>query len=87
MAKELSEEERTSLSDLEENFQDHVDRYRKQKESELDAAGKMKLLEELNGLQSYLEGCRRSEIDDLLITIEFKSAQAGVLKRILGMEE
>ena len=87
MAKELLYEEWISHSDLEENFQGHVDRYRKRKENELGGEGEMKLLEELNGLQSYLEGCRRSEIDDVHINIEFKSAQMGVLKRILRMKE
>ena len=85
MVKELSEEERISIGDIEENFQEHVDRYRTRKESELEAEGEMKLLEELNGLQSYLEGCRRSEIDDLRINIDFCEAKVEILKTILEM--
>jgi len=67
MAKELDERERASIRDLEENFKDHVRRYRTKKDDELSIGERSDLEEELDNLQAYLEGCRRSEIDDLVI--------------------
>ena len=83
MAKELSEHERSSLQDLREHFQEHVERYRETKERELAQGGRGKLQEELGNLEDYLEGCRRSEIDDVRINIEFCGAKVVVLREVL----
>ncbi len=88
MAKELTEEELCGVRDLEENFSEHLERYRLRKVADLQSGDKTEaeLRDELKGLEEYLEGCRRSEIDDLLVNIEFYGAKVGVLKRILGIE-
>jgi len=83
MAKELNESERSSLGDLEENFQEHVERYTRRKERELSEGDREALEEELANLEGYLEGCRRSEIDDLRINIDFCGAKVSVLKELL----
>ena len=83
MAKELDESERISLNDLEENFIDHVRRYRNRKERELAEGKRETLEEELINLEEYLEGCRRSEIDDVRINIDYCGAKVNVLKTLL----
>ena len=89
MAKELTEEEKRGFRDLEERFTEHLDQYRLRKVAQHRSGEKTEgeLEAELQGLEDYLGGCQRSEIDDLLINIEFISAKVGVLKRILGKAE
>jgi hypothetical protein len=89
MAKELTEEEQCGMKDLEENFTEHIERYRIKRITHRESGKKTTedLQDELNDLEDYLEGCRNSEIDDVIINIEFASAKAGVLRRILGDDE
>lgn len=87
MAKELSNEEKISLNDLEQNFQQHIDNYREKMEAEVMKGAEIDLKRELLQLQAYLEGCHRSEIDDLRVNIDFCAAKVEILKELLGVEE
>lgn len=87
MAKELTEEELCGVKDLEEKFTEHLERYRVKKVTEHERGASAELQEELEGLEEYHEGCRNSEIDDLLINIEFCAAKIGVLRRILELDK
>ncbi len=77
--KELSKQEIESLTELEKNLDSRLIAYK----NEMLSKNKEQQQEELSVLKNYLEGCRRSEIDDTLINIRFCEGKIGVLETII----
>ncbi|HDH28331.1 MAG TPA: hypothetical protein ENH13_04285 [Euryarchaeota archaeon] len=83
MAKELTSEERIHFSDLEQNFDWHVTRYREEVEEKLQTGKRALLMEEQKRLEDYLAIYHRGEVDDLRVNIDFAAAKIRVLKEVL----
>ena len=84
--RQLSENEKQHYSDLEENFTQHVDKYRDSKQQELQQGKKDDLIVELQDLEGYYAICMRGEVSDLKVNIDLCGAKIEVLKGLLGIE-
>ncbi len=82
MAIQLTPREKEHFRDLENNFEKHVDAYRKEREF----LGRHELQEELKRLEEYQMACMKGQADDILINIRFTSAKIIVLKKLLQGE-
>ena len=82
----LSEEEKNHYNDLEQNFDKHVEKYRKIMEQELQQGKRAELEAELHRLAEYYSGCMKGEISELLLNIDFCYAKVNVLKELLGIK-
>ncbi len=83
MAKNLTPRERAYLSDLRQNFDGHVKKYRGEVDERLKAGEKAELVEELKRMEEYLAIYHQGEVDDLKVNIDFKVAKINVLKDVL----
>lgn len=81
--KQLSENEKQHYSDLEQNFTQHIDKYRNEKQQELQQGKEKELTVELQNLEEYYALCMRGEVSDLIVNIDFCGAKIGVLKEIM----
>ena len=81
--KQLSENEKQHYSDLEKNFTQHVDKYRNEKQQELQQGKKEELAVELQNLEEYYAICMRGEVSDLIVNIDHCGAKIGVLKDLM----
>lgn len=81
--KQLSENEKQYYSDLEKNFTQHVDKYRNEKQQELQQGKEEELAVELQDLEEYYAICMRGEVSDLVVNIDLCGAKIGVLKELL----
>ena len=81
--KQLSENENQYYSDLEKNFTQHVDKYRNEKQQELQQGKEEELAVELQDLEEYYAICMRGEVSDLVVNIDLCGAKIGVLKELL----
>ena len=82
----LSEWEKNYYNDLEQNFDKHVEKYRNQKEQELQQGKRAELEEELHRLAEYQSACMRGEVSDLRLNIDFCYSKVNVLRKLLGIE-
>lgn len=83
MVKELTNEELESLNDLEKNMDFKLNDFRK----EMLGSTKETQQKELVLLMNYVDGCRRSEIDDTLVNISFCEGKIVVLESIISKDE
>ena len=81
--RQLSENEKQHYSDLEENFTQHVDKYRDSKQQELQQGKEEELAVELQDLEEYYAICMRGEVSDLIVNIDLCGAKISVLKELL----
>ena len=81
--KQLSENEKQYYSDLEKNFTQHVDKYRNEKQQELQQGKEEELAVELQKLEEYYAICMRGEVSDLIVNIDLCGAKIGILKELL----
>ena len=81
--KQLSENEKQYYNDLEKNFTQHVDKYRNEKQQELQQGKEEELAVELQNLEEYYAICMRGEVSDLVVNIDLCGAKIGVLKELL----
>ena len=81
--KQLSENEKQYYSDLEKNFTRHVDKYRNEKQQELQQGKEKELAVELQKLEEYYALCMRGEVSDLIVNIDLCGAKIGILKELL----
>ncbi|MCK4929188.1 MAG: hypothetical protein KAR76_05580 [Methanosarcinales archaeon] len=83
----LSKGEKEYYSDLEQNLNQHVEKYRKEKQQELQQGKREELEAELGRLVEYYEACVRNEVSDLIVNIDFCFAKINVLKEVLDSPE
>lgn len=83
MVKELTNEELESLNDLETNMHSRLNDFRK----EMLGSTKETQHKELISLMNYVDGCRRSEIDDTLVNIRYCEGKIVVLESIISKDE
>ena len=81
--KQLSENEKQYYSDLETNFTQHVDKYRNEKQQELQQGKAEALTVELQDLEEYYALCMKGEVSDLIVNIDLCGAKIEVLKVLL----
>lgn len=85
--KQLSENEKQYYDDLEQNFTQHVDKYRNEKQQELQQGKEEELAVELQKLEEYYALCMKGEVSDLIVNIDLCGAKIGVLKELFGFTE
>lgn len=83
--KQLSENEKQYYSDLEQNFTQHVNKYRNEKQQELQQGEEEELAVELKDLEEYFALCMKGEVSDLIVNIDLCGAKIGILKELLGI--
>lgn len=79
MVKELSKQEVESLNDLEREMDSRLSAFKKEMINKTKEVQQKELL----SLKKYVDGCRRSEIDDTLVNIRFCEGKIFILEFII----
>lgn len=83
--KQLSDTNKDYFDNLAQNFTLHANEYKKRKDWELSQGKRDELKAELQGLESYFDGCQSGEISDLAINIHFCYAKICALRQLLNI--
>jgi len=83
---EKREGERKYWKDLNDNFEDHVEKYRQEKLAILKQGKKEEVEQELKRHQGYMDIYRKGNVSDHQLSIKFRLAKIEVLKEILEKE-
>lgn len=83
MAIQFSENQRKYYKDLRDNFNKHVEEYKKEKQELLKQGKADELKEELAKHKGYLELFQKGDVADIEINIRFLRAKIKVLEEIL----
>ncbi len=81
--KELSGKEMDWLKDIEQNLENHAEKYRKEAEERL-KKGRHGLEDELERLEEYVKGVRKGEICENTTQESLEIAKINVLRKLLG---
>lgn len=79
IVKKLTPQEIESLKELERNLESRLTEFEKVMRSKTKEARQ----KELAALKNYVDGCRRSEIDDTLVNIRFCESKIAILESLI----
>ncbi len=79
IVKKLTPQEIESLKELERNLESKLIEFKK----EMRSKNKEQQQKELSALKNYIDGCRRSEIDDTLVNIRYCEGKIAILESLI----